>query len=523
MQVVFNSKNISQVIDSKNLKYYFDCLYSDIKKRDTDYWLKTSKEEKLKLFKFVAYNVPAYKDFLKKHKVNPEKIKNYEDLKYVPPINKENYLWYYPYDKLLINGDKFLKNSLTMHATSGSTGEPTYFSRNIFNDLQRAFIINYFFKNNPNTIKGPTLFIVSFGMGIWSAGTGIYNAVYLANNINNYPISLISPGVNKIEILKIFKNLGKYFKQIILAGYPPFVKDVIDEIYDSKLINLKKTEMRFVFTGEAFPEELRDYLNNKVKMYNILLDTMNTYGTSELGATAIETPLSILIKRLCYRHKEIFKDMFGEIDKTPTLCQYIPYFVNFDCIDGELYFYGRSAIPLVKYQSGDRGGLKTLNEIKDIFRNYGINLDKEIRQHKIQDYINELPFVYVYERKNLAATFYGILIYPEFVKKILLGKSLNRFFTGRFTIITKYDKKQNQYLEINLELKKNVSLKQKDKDWIVKEIVKGLRMNSSEYRELHDHLKERANPQLVFWPYNHPKYFGPISSKHKWVIKQQSQ
>ena len=63
MQVVFNSK-ISQFIDSKNLKYYFDDLYSAIKKRDKDYWLKTSKEEKLKLFKFVAYNVPAYKDFL---------------------------------------------------------------------------------------------------------------------------------------------------------------------------------------------------------------------------------------------------------------------------------------------------------------------------------------------------------------------------------------------------------------------------------------------------------------------------
>jgi phenylacetate-CoA ligase len=522
MQVVFNSK-ISQFIDSKNLKYYFDDLYSAIKKRDTDYWLKTSKEEKLKLFKFVAYNVPAYKDFLKKHKVNPDKIKNYDDLKYVPPINKENYLWYYPYDKLLIKGDEFLKTPLTMHASSGSTGEPTYYFRDILNDLQRAFALDFFLKNNNITTKQPTLFIVNFGMGIWSAGTGMYNSVYLISKINDYPISLISPGVNKIETLKIFKNLGKYFRQIILAGYPPFVKDVIDEIDEYRLLDLKKINMRLILAGETFPEELRDYFNEKLNLGNIFLNTMNAYGTSELGAIAIETPLSILIRRLCHRNKEIFKDMFGEIDKTPTLCQYIPYFVNFDCIDGELYFYGRNAIPLVKYQSGDRGGLKTLNDIKDIFRNYGINLDKEIRQHKIQDYINELPFVYVYERKNLAATFYGILIYPEFIKKILLGKSLNRFFTGRFTVITKYDKRQNQYLEINLELKKNVSLKQEDKVWILKEMVKGLRMNSSEYRELHDHLKERANPKLVFWPYNHPKYFGPISRKHKWVIKQQSQ
>jgi phenylacetate-CoA ligase len=513
-------KNINKFLDKNNLKSYFDNLYSELKKHKTYYWLKISKKEKLKLFKFTAYNVPAYKDFLKKHKVNPDKIRNYEDLKYVPPISKENYLWYYTYDKLLINGDKFLKTPLTIHASSGSTGEPTYFFRDIFNDLQRAFALDFFLRNNSITIKQPTLFIINFGMGVWSAGTGMYNSAYLTSKINNYPISLISPGVNKIEVLKIFSKLYKYFKQIIWVGYPPFIKDVIDEITDSRLINLKRINMRLILAGETFPEELRDYFNDKLNLGNIFINTMNAYGTSELGSVAFETPLSILIKRLCYRNNVIFKDLFGEIDKTPTLCQYIPYFVNFDCIDGELYFYGRNVIPLVKYQSGDLGGLKILDDIKNLFIHYGINLDKEIRQHKIIDYINELPFVYVYERKNLAASFYGILIYPEFVKKILLGRSLNKLFTTRFTLITKYDKKQNQYLEINLELKKNINLKQKDKVWILKEIVKGLRMNSSEYRELHDHLKERADPQLVFWPYNHPKYFGPISGKHKWVIKQ---
>jgi phenylacetate-CoA ligase len=495
----------------------FEILLKNIKEKKENFWIVKSKKEMFDLFKSASKRVPAYKDFLKKNKINPEKIKKYEDLKFIPPINKNNYIKNYDYNDLTWDGN--LKKPLTIHSTSGSTGEPTYFNRNIDNDVKRAFIINYFLNNNINTIKKPTLFIIAFGMGVWSAGTGIYNALYLANNKNNLPISIISPGVNKIEILKAVKNLHKYFNQIIIAGYPPLIKDIIDEIIDEKIINLKKTKMRFVFTGEAFPEELRDFLNRRINLDNILTDTMNTYGTSELGATAIETPISILIKRLSYKNKDIFKDIFGDINKTPTLCQYIPNFVNFECINGELFFYGNGSMPLVKYESGDNGGLLNLSFINNVFKEHNIDLNKEFIKYKIENYINELPFVYVYERKNLAATFYGILIYPEYIKKILLKEEFSKFFTGKFTMITKYDKKQNQFLEINIELKKNAFLSKKDKKNVLEKIVYGLKSSSSEYRELSNHLKKRAYPKLKFWSYGYAKYFS-FGNKHKWVQKK---
>ena len=47
-------------------------------------------------------------------------------------------------------------------------------------------------------------------------------------------------------------------------------------------------------------------------------------------------------------------------------------------------------------------------------------------------------------------------------------------------------------------------------------IISGLKESSSEYREIFNHLKERALPRLVFWKYHHKKYFG-VGIKQKWV------
>src|SRR3989344_2137871 len=249
-----------------------------VRTKGTDYWKKVSETETLKLFHAAAEKVPAYKDFLKKNKINPKHIKTLEDFSSVPTIDKNNYLRVYSYEKLLWDGE--LKKPLTIHATSGSTGEATYFQRDFMSDLKREFIIDMFFKHNDLTTTGPTLFVITFGMGVWSAGMGIYTGAYLAANFNKYPISIISPGVNKLEVLKILRTIAPNFKQVIIAGYPPFVKDIIDEAREEK-INLEKFNLRFVFTGESFSEEFRDYLCDHAGIRNVFTDTMNTYGSSE--------------------------------------------------------------------------------------------------------------------------------------------------------------------------------------------------------------------------------------------------
>jgi phenylacetate-CoA ligase len=493
-------------------------ILSNILNKTDAYWSREQKKRTLQLFHEIATRVPAYKKFLKRHKISPKNIRSFKDLQKVPATTKDNYLQKYTLEQLSWDGalNSRSKNSLVFTSTSGSTGEPIYFSRNSVVDQQAAVIHELFFKNSKFSSKSPTLIIVCFGMGVWVGGIITYQAFEITGR-GDYPISIITPGINKEEIFKILKKLSPHFKQTILAGYPPFLKDIVDEAEDRK-INLKKLNVRLLFAAEAFTENFRDYLAKKTKVNNVLIDTMNIYGSADIGAMAFETPLSILIRKIAVKNPKIFKSIFSDISKMPTLTQYIPSFISFEERDNKLFLTGNSSIPLVNYSIGDHGGIFTFSQIKEKLFPYGINLHKEAKMAGIKDHMYQLPFVYVYERIDMSTTLYGLQIYPETIKEVLLKKPFFEFLTGKLTLISKFDVNHNQYLEINLELRKKRKMSNMLKTQLLNEIVNNLRSKNSEFRELSDFLENRASPTLIFWPQEDPLYFKP-GIKQKWVDK----
>ena len=84
--------------------------------------------------------------------------------------------------------------------------------------------------------------------------------------------------------------------------------------------------------------------------------------------------------------------------------------------------------------------------------------------------------------------------------------------------MTKFDENQDQYLEINLELSKGSKINEDIKNVILNKIIANLRLKNSEFKELHDNLKDRAKPNLVFWPAEDPTHFRP-GVKQSWVKK----
>ena len=197
--------------------------------------------------------------------------------------------------------------------------------------------------------------IVGFGMGVWIGGLITYEAFEMASRSAGHEISILTTGINKEEILKALKKLSPHFKQTILVGYPPFVKDVLDEAA-SYGISIKKLNLRLLFAAEPFTEKFRDFIVKKAHIRSPYLDTMNIYGSADLGAMANETPLAILFRRIAARNKKLFEALFSSINKTPTLTQYNPMFINFEEIDGNLLITGEARIPLAGDLIGDYGG-----------------------------------------------------------------------------------------------------------------------------------------------------------------------
>ena len=471
----------------------------------------------LKRFRRAVKDVPAYRKFLERMGVDDADIKSAKDVKHIPPISKTNYLRVHPWDKLSTTGS-LGHESLVLTATSGSTGEPFYIPRT--DEVHEASMVFHrlFLERSGLDPKKPTLVVVAFGMGVWIGGLLTYEAFRRIAE-NQRPLTIITPGVNKKEIFEALTRVAPSYDQLILCGYPPFVKDLIDD-GPTHGVEWKRFDMRVVCAAEAFSEHFREYLMQKTGMKNPYRSIMNIYGSAELGTMASETPLSILLRRLALKHDGLYRKLFREAHRLPTLAQFIPDSVAFEAGEqGQIYATGGTTLPFIRYDIGDNGGVFSFDDAAALCKEVGINLMQEVKKAGIEDTVMQLPFVYIYERADLSTKLYGAIIYPEHVKIGLQKAEFEQAITGRFTMTTEHDAKHNEYLEINVELQRVVEGDDILRSTLTNSVIKSLIASSGEYQNNHANMGDRVIPRIVFWPHEHPQYFRP-GIKQKWVLKR---
>ena len=316
--------------------------------------LTSGEERAIALFRSVVSTVPAYQAFLKEHGINPETIQSYADFLKIPLITKENYLQRHPLSQLCRNGQ--LETCDMIAVSSGSTGKPTFWPRFFSDELQIARRFEQIFYDSFYADKRRTLAVICFSLGTWVGGLYSTNCCrYLASK--GYPITVIAPGNNKEEIFRVVGELGSQFEQVVLLGYPPFIKDVIDTGI-ARGIEWQKLNIKNVFAGEVFSEEWRNLVGERVGSTNFCYDSASLYGTADAGVLGNETPLSICIRRFLANNPDAARTLFGE-SRLPTLIQYDPLSRFFEVIYGTLLFSGDNGVPLIRYNILDNGGLIT--------------------------------------------------------------------------------------------------------------------------------------------------------------------
>lgn len=501
---------------SKDQKQYSaEQIMKLLSEKKSDFWVTEGQKRSLALFHEAAKRVPAYKDFLKQHGVDPKKVKTWEDFQtHVPVMSKKNYLRQYSLEQLCWDGS--LKKPLVFTATSGSTGEPFYFPRDEALGQQSSVMHEMFLKSSGLNPKKSTLVIVCFGMGVWIGGLITYQAFKKISE-RGYPLTILTPGVNKKEIYEALKNIAGKFEQVILCGYPPFIKDIVDDA-EGHGISLKKFDLRIVFAAEAFSEQFRQHIAKKTGIKNPYTQITNIYGTADLGTMAQETPLSIAIRKTALDEPRVFKNIFKEINRTPTLTQFNPLFTNFEAVDKNILCTGYNALPLIRYAIGDHGGVMSYEEMMQTLGDQKNNMVKIAQQQGFKKTITELPFVYVYERDDFSTKLYGAIVYPEHVKNAVQHASLEDFLTGKFTMTTQNDENQNQFLEINTEMRPGANLSENVKKTIQELVLNSLLEKNAEYRNNHTMMPDKVIPKIIFWEYEHPLHFKP-GAKQKWIKK----
>ncbi len=462
----------------------------------------------LTLFRDVAAHVPAYKAFLAEQGISYSSIQTCEDFAKLPLITKENYHSRYPLGDLCYNGELTLCDAIAV--SSGSTGKPTFWPRFLTDELQIATRFEQIFHDSFHADTQRTLAVICFTLGTWVGGMYTTNCCrYLASK--GYPITVVTPGNNKDEIFRVVQELGTAFEQVVLLGYPPFLKDVIDSGI-VRGVEWQKYQIKLVMAGEVFSEEWRTLVGERVGSKNPCYDSASLYGTADAGVLGNETPLSICIRRFLAEHPDAARALFGE-SRLPTLVQYDPLSRFFEVQNGTLLFSGDNGIPLVRYHISDNGGLISYEEMLKFLTEWGFDPVAALHQEGDRG-VHPLPFVYVFGRSNFTVSYFGANIYPENVTVGLEQLVIREWVTGKFVLQVREDADKNRFLWVVVELAPGVEESEDKREAIASSILSQLLRLNSEFANYVP--KEYQIPQVALTSAGDPDYF-PIGVKHRYT------
>ncbi|MGH4027154.1 MAG: phenylacetate--CoA ligase family protein, partial [Pseudonocardiaceae bacterium] len=391
---------------------------------------------------------------------------------------------------------------------SGSTGEPTYRPRSVADEYAVATRFEQIFHDSFAADRRRTLAVVCFALGTWVGGMFTASCCrHLATK--GYPITVITPGANKDEILRVVRALGGEFEQIVLLGYPPFLKDVIDT-GRVRGMSCSDYDIKLVLAGEVFSEEWRTLVGQRTGGTRPCYDSASLYGTADAGVLANATPLSICIRRFLAGHPEAATALFGQ-SRLPTLAQYHPADRLFETHEGTLLFSGDNGIPLIRYHIADNGGLIGYPELLSFLADHGFDPLAELGGGRG---VRELPFVYVFGRSAFTLSYFGANIYPENITVGLECSPVDRWVTGKFVMESREDTDRDRHLAIAVELAPGVDPTPEMGRTIADSILTQLRRLNSEFTNYTP--PEYQHPRVTLHATGDPEYFAP-GIKHRYT------
>ncbi|MEZ0072468.1 phenylacetate--CoA ligase family protein [Planotetraspora sp. GP83] len=452
------------------------------------------RDEVVELFQRVARTVPAYAEFLRAHDVDPGTIRTFDDFAGLPLTTKDTYTRRYALPGLCRDG----RIGDMIAVSSGSTGEPSFWPRSAADEIVIAERFAQVF-DAFGARERRTLAVVCFALGTWVGGLFTLACCrHLA--ARGYPVTAVAPGNNPAEIQRVVPQLAPHFDQVVLLGYPPFLKDVVD----AGGVPWASYDVKLVMAGEVFSEEWRGLMARRTGMTDPRFATASLYGTADAGVLGNETPLSIDIRRFLAGRPDVARELFGD-PRLPTLVQYDPRVRFFEEVDGTLLFTGDNGVPLIRYHIADEGGVTSHDDMLAFLAGHGFRPSVEGP---------DLPFVHVFGRSHFTVSYYGANVYPENVSVGLEQPSVSDSVTGKFVLEVTEDADRDRRLQITVELAPGTTASPELAERIGESVVTHLLRLNSEFANYVPPAKQR--PVVRLKNTGDPQHFPP-GVKHRYT------
>jgi phenylacetate-CoA ligase len=285
-----------------------------------------------------------------------------------------------------------------------------------------------------------------------------------------------------------------------------FIRAFVDETR----LDLSRYQFDLIVGGEGLSEGLRSHLRQYART------VISSFGASDLEINiAVETELTIALRRLCLKNGALSKQLFGR-DTPPMIFQYNPldYTIETNAENELLFTIGRQsgAAPKIRYNLRDADGVFTFCSLSPVLKNNGISLSALVTRH------SSLPLLFVYGRNDATVASYGAKIYPADLERVIDEDPVLAAEIHSFQLKVIEDDQLKNKLQIHLELSKNRGDGLRSEIENLQEVmVSGLIRVNQDFREV-TKMFDRSQVQVFLYEYEDGPFAGrDVRIKNKYI------
>jgi phenylacetate-CoA ligase len=408
----------------------------------------------LRVAQEAAAHVPAYGRFLRLNGYDAARLRGFADFCALPVMDRASYIARYPLADRCLGGEP--TRAYTVVRSSGTAGPATFWPRlpaqgvgnvaGVRANLEEHFLIR----------QRRTLLVVAAAMGPWAYASSMTQAGQQIFAEPDLQGAVVTPGLDQDATLQFVEQLSPHYDQTILASYPALVIALL-EAGVRRGIDWPRLHAGVVTGGEVATEAQRgrilQYLGKDPER---LEGFSNGFGASEAGGMfAFESRLCLLLRRLCVHTPALAEALFGT-RILPSINQYNPQRHFLQIEHDEVLLTMGSAVPLIRYNTRDRGGLVSFAAVVAACRAHGYDLRAELSARGCgPQYVRPLPFLFVHGRSD-AVILHGGNLYLDEVAYVLEHPELRDTASGNFELATAAGAAGEVTVQMTVELREGL-------------------------------------------------------------------
>lgn len=336
----------------------------------------------------VMKSVPAYKNFIETH-INISELKRFED---IPFLTKKNYLLEYSVEELCRQGD-FSRIHFIGSSSGFSKSGSVFWPKCPEDELDYMNGLENMLRSCYGIDQKRTLILCCMALGTWIGGMTITSSLRVLSAQGRNKITIATPGLNLQEAVEIYARFHQNYEQTLWITNPSNI-NLIYALINRKKIDFKPASCFFPVVGEYYTESFREKIaenfgHNTSEPFVV----WTGYGSADTGDLGVETESTINLRKYIKSNPELNRELF-ENEDTPMILQLSDH-CYIEIIEGEIVVTKNQFIPLVRYNTGDCGGLLSKADLK------GKNISASV--------FESLPdeMIYVFGRATDNIIFYG--------------------------------------------------------------------------------------------------------------------